>query len=43
LRNLRAVNQFAQNEPTVLLPAHDPETAKRLAGGLTMYSLAEPE
>jgi glyoxylase-like metal-dependent hydrolase (beta-lactamase superfamily II) len=33
----RAMKQFAQNEPTVLLPAHDPEAAKRLAEGLTMY------
>jgi ABC-type lipoprotein export system ATPase subunit len=31
------MKEFAQNEPTVLLPAHDPEAAKRLAEGLTMY------
>src|SRR5262249_36170089 len=31
-----AMKQFAQNEPTVLLPAHDPEAPKRLADGLTM-------
>lgn len=37
LASQRAVKQFAQNEPTVLLPAHDPEAAKRLAEGLTMY------
>lgn len=33
----RAVKKFAQAEPTVLLPAHDPEAARRLADGLTMY------
>jgi hypothetical protein len=37
LASQRAMKQFAQNEPTVLLPAHDPEAAKRLAEGLTMY------
>jgi glyoxylase-like metal-dependent hydrolase (beta-lactamase superfamily II) len=45
LASQRAMKQFAQNEPTVLLPAHDPEAAKRLADGLTMYPrrAAEPE
>jgi len=33
------MEQFAQNEPTVLLPAHDPEAAKHLAEGLVMYPL----
>ena len=37
LASQRAVKHFAQNEPTVLLPAHDPESAKRLAETLTMY------
>jgi glyoxylase-like metal-dependent hydrolase (beta-lactamase superfamily II) len=37
LASQRAMKVFAQNEPTVLLPAHDPEAAKRLAEGLTMY------
>src|SRR5262249_15021551 len=37
LASQRAMKQFAQNEPTVLLPAHDPEAARRLADGLTMY------
>jgi glyoxylase-like metal-dependent hydrolase (beta-lactamase superfamily II) len=37
LASQRAMKQFAQNEPTVLLPAHDPEAAKRLTEGLTMY------
>jgi hypothetical protein len=37
LSSQRAMKEFAQNEPTVLLPAHDPEAAKRLAEGLTMY------
>jgi glyoxylase-like metal-dependent hydrolase (beta-lactamase superfamily II) len=37
LASQRAMKQFAQNEPTVLLPAHDPEAAGRLADGLTMY------
>jgi glyoxylase-like metal-dependent hydrolase (beta-lactamase superfamily II) len=38
LASQRAMKQFAQAEPTVLLPAHDPEAAKRLTEGLTMYS-----
>ena len=37
LASQRAMKQFAQNEPTVLLPAHDPEAVSRLADGLTMY------
>jgi glyoxylase-like metal-dependent hydrolase (beta-lactamase superfamily II) len=37
LSSQRAMRLFAQHEPTVLLPAHDPEAAKRLADGLTMY------
>jgi glyoxylase-like metal-dependent hydrolase (beta-lactamase superfamily II) len=37
LASQRAMKQFAQAEPTVLLPAHDPDAAKRLADGLTMY------
>jgi hypothetical protein len=37
LASLGALKQFTQQEPTVPLPAHDPEAAKRLAGGLTMY------
>ena len=45
LASQRAMKQFAQIEPTVLLPAHDPEVAKRLADGLTMYPRppGEPE
>jgi glyoxylase-like metal-dependent hydrolase (beta-lactamase superfamily II) len=37
LASQRAIKQLAQAEPTVLLPAHDPEAARRLAEGLTMY------
>jgi len=37
LASRRAMKQFARDEPTVLLPAHDPEAAQRLANGLTMY------
>jgi glyoxylase-like metal-dependent hydrolase (beta-lactamase superfamily II) len=45
LASQRAMKQFAQNERTVLLPAHDPEAARRLADGLTMYPRppADPE
>ena len=28
---LRAINQFAAEEPTIILPAHDPDGASRLA------------
>jgi glyoxylase-like metal-dependent hydrolase (beta-lactamase superfamily II) len=42
LASQRAIKQFAQAEPTVLLPAHDPEAAKRLAEGLTMYPRPQP-
>ena len=42
LASQRAVKQFAQHEPTVLLPAHDPEAARRLADGLTMYPRPRP-
>jgi len=44
LASQRALKRFAQAEPTVLLPAHDPEAARRLADGLTMYPCppAEP-
>lgn len=44
LASQRAMKQFAQNEPTVLLSAHDPDAARRLAVGLTMYPrpAAEP-
>jgi N-acyl homoserine lactone hydrolase len=38
LASQRAIKQLAQSEPTVLLPAHDPDAAARLAGGETMYS-----
>ena len=37
LASQRAMKQFAQNEPTVLLPAHDPEAVRRLTDGLAMY------
>lgn len=37
LASQRAIKQLARTELTVLLPAHDPEAAKRLADGLTMY------
>ena len=37
LASQRRIKQFAQCEPTVLLPAHDPEAARRLAQGSTMY------
>jgi glyoxylase-like metal-dependent hydrolase (beta-lactamase superfamily II) len=37
LASLRAIKQLARTEPTVLLPVHDPDAAKRLAEGLTMY------
>jgi glyoxylase-like metal-dependent hydrolase (beta-lactamase superfamily II) len=43
LASQRAMKQFAQNEPTVLLPAHDPEAAKRLADGLSMYPRSPSE
>jgi N-acyl homoserine lactone hydrolase len=45
LASQREMKQFAQNEPTVLLPAHDPDAAKRLAEGLVMYPrpAVEPE
>ena len=31
LATLRAIRRFAEQEPTVLLPAHDPEAPARLA------------
>jgi glyoxylase-like metal-dependent hydrolase (beta-lactamase superfamily II) len=37
LASQRAIKQLAQTEPIVLLPAHDPDAARRLAEGLTMY------
>jgi N-acyl homoserine lactone hydrolase len=37
LASQRAIKQLAQSEPTVLLPAHDPDAAARLADGLTVY------
>ncbi len=37
LASQRAIKQLGQSEPTVLLPAHDPDAAARLADGLTMY------
>jgi len=40
LASQRAVKQLAQSEPTVLLPAHDPEATMRLASGVTMYPTA---
>jgi glyoxylase-like metal-dependent hydrolase (beta-lactamase superfamily II) len=45
LASQRAMKKFAESESTVLLPAHDPEAARRLAEGLTMYPRppAEPE
>ena len=33
LAPLRAIKRFAEQEPTVLLPAHDPEATARLASG----------
>jgi N-acyl homoserine lactone hydrolase len=41
LASQRAVKQLAQTEPTVLLPAHDPDAVTRLAGGVTMFPAAE--
>jgi glyoxylase-like metal-dependent hydrolase (beta-lactamase superfamily II) len=35
LATLRANKQISQAEPTVLLPTHNPDAAKRLADGLT--------
>ncbi|MGO8907330.1 MAG: N-acyl homoserine lactonase family protein [Solirubrobacteraceae bacterium] len=37
LASQRAIKQLAQSEPTVLLPAHDPGAASRLADGVTMH------
>ena len=37
LASQRAIKQLAQSEPAVLLPAHDPGVAARLADRLTMY------
>ena len=37
LASQRAIKQLAQSEPTVLLPAHDPDAATRLTDRLTMY------
>ncbi|MFO1049204.1 MAG: N-acyl homoserine lactonase family protein [Geminicoccaceae bacterium] len=33
LATLRAIKRFARDEPTILLPAHDPEAPARLAAG----------
>ena len=37
LTSQRAIIQLAKSEPTVLLPAHDPDAATRLTHGLPMY------
>ncbi len=37
LATLRAIREFARQEPTVLLPAHDPLAATRLAAGETLH------
>jgi N-acyl homoserine lactone hydrolase len=42
LASQRAIKQLAMSEPTVLLPAHDPGAAARLAGGVTMYPAVAP-
>lgn len=42
LASHRAMKQFAQNESVVLLPAHDPEAARRLSDGLIMYPRSSP-
>jgi N-acyl homoserine lactone hydrolase len=36
LATLRAIKTFARNEPTVLLPAHDPDGPARLAAGAVL-------
>lgn len=41
LATLRAIKAFAAQEPTIILPAHDPDAARRLAAGET-FSLASP-
>ncbi|WP_439624710.1 hypothetical protein [Shinella sp.] len=33
LATLRAIRRFAAEEPTILLPAHDPDGPARLAAG----------
>jgi glyoxylase-like metal-dependent hydrolase (beta-lactamase superfamily II) len=33
LATLQAIKSFARNEPTIILPAHDPEGATRLNAG----------
>ncbi len=37
LASQHAIMQLARSEPTVLLPAHDPDAAARLADGRPMY------
>jgi N-acyl homoserine lactone hydrolase len=39
LRSQHAVKTLAQSEPTILLPAHDPEALQRLNTGATIYDL----
>lgn len=41
LASQRAVKELAAREPTVLLPAHDPNAAARLANGVTLYQTIE--
>ena len=33
MATLRAIKRFAEQEPTIVLPAHDPEGPARLAAG----------
>lgn len=37
LTSQQAVKAFAHAEPTILLPAHDPDAAERLAAGSTLF------
>lgn len=36
LATLRAIKRFARDEPTIILPAHDPEAPARLAAGAVL-------
>ena len=36
LASLRAIKRFARDEPTIILPAHDPEAPARLAAGAVL-------
>ena len=36
LQTMRRIVQYARSQPTVYLPAHDPESGDRLAKGITV-------